>query len=284
LISFFLAVSFAQLEDSLADLTSLPEPAAGGGWCGSTRIAWACAGTNGRLVQGALLGVTHGGRLGCWLGFLRLLGHHDGLLGRSHHRANGLGFRQGLAATLFQIAGTRRFFFGTGLGLSGCLFAGFILGCGTGSRFGLLLACSFLLLRRGLRLLGGFLGSVGGGALFSFAFTALALFTLSTFGSQFSFLVANQLSLAAGFFLAANQFLVLARHGGFFHAASRAWAAGADASAPSSRWMKVRFLRTSTWIVRALPVASACLISLVDFFTMVIFLRSAEAVPWLACR
>ena len=201
----------------LGRLDFLARTAAGSGWCGSTRIAWACAGTNGRLVQGALLGVTHGGRLGCWLGFLRLFGHHDGLLGRRHHRANGLGFRQGLAATLFQITGTRRFFFGTGLGLSGCLFAGFILGCSTGSRFGLLLACSFLLLRRGLRLLGSFLGSIGGGALFSFAFTALALFTLSTFGSQFSFLVANQLSLAAGFFLAANQFLVLARHGGFFH-------------------------------------------------------------------
>jgi hypothetical protein len=48
--------------------------------------------------------------------------------------------------------------------------------------------------------------------------------------------------------------------------------------------MKVRFLRTSTWMVRALPVASACLISLVDFLVSVIFLRAAEAVPWLACR
>jgi hypothetical protein len=34
---------------------------------------------------------------------------------------------------------------------------------------------------------------------------------------------------------------------------------------PSSRLMKVRFLRTSTWMVRALPDESACLISLVDF-------------------
>ena len=48
--------------------------------------------------------------------------------------------------------------------------------------------------------------------------------------------------------------------------------------------MKVRFLRTSTWIVRARPVASACLISLVDFFTKVIFLRSPVAVPWLVLR
>ena len=37
-------------------------------------------------------------------------------------------------------------------------------------------------------------------------------------------------------------------------------------------------------MVRALPVESACLISLVDFFTSVIFLRSGVAVPWLACR
>ena len=51
--------------------------------------------------------------------------------------------------------------------------------------------------------------------------------------------------------------------------------------AASSRLMKVRFLRTSTWMVRALPLASACLISLVDFFVSVIFLRSAAAtVPW----
>ena len=53
-------------------------------------------------------------------------------------------------------------------------------------------------------------------------------------------------------------------------AAARGSASGASTTAvsePSSRWTKVRFLRTSTWIVRALPVASACLISVVDFFT-----------------
>jgi hypothetical protein len=55
-------------------------------------------------------------------------------------------------------------------------------------------------------------------------------------------------------------------------------------SPPSSRLTKVRFLRTSTWMVRALPVESACLISLVDFFTRVILRRSDVAVPWLACR
>jgi hypothetical protein len=35
LISFFLAGSPAQLEDSLADLTSLPAPGRAGGWCGA---------------------------------------------------------------------------------------------------------------------------------------------------------------------------------------------------------------------------------------------------------
>ena len=44
---------------------------------------------------------------------------------------------------------------------------------------------------------------------------------------------------------------------------------------PSSRLTKTRFLRTSTWIVRALPLASACLISLVCLRVSVIFLRSA---------
>ena len=147
---FFLAVSFAQLEDSLADLTPCPNHRRGG-WCGSTALR-------------GPVPVPTAGFAGCpswrhprrqaWLlaWVPQAFGHHDGLLGRRHHRANGLGFRQGFAATLFQIAGTRRFF-ERALALSGCLFAGFILGCGTGSRFGLLLACSFLLLRRGLRLL-----------------------------------------------------------------------------------------------------------------------------------
>ena len=56
------------------------------------------------------------------------------------------------------------------------------------------------------------------------------------------------------------------------------------AASDSSRRTKVRFLRTSTWMVRALPVASACLISVVDFLTSVIFLRSGATVPWLACK
>jgi hypothetical protein len=66
-------------------------------------------------------------------------------------------------------------------------------------------------------------------------------------------------------------------------AADSAAGAGAAGATSSSRLMKVRFLRTSTWMVRALPEASACLISLVDFLVSVIFLRAAP-VPWLACR
>ena len=50
-----------------------------------------------------------------------------------------------------------------------------------------------------------------------------------------------------------------------------------DRRGASSRLTKVRFLRTSTWIVRALPLASACLISLVDLRVSVIFLRSPPA-------
>ena len=60
--------------------------------------------------------------------------------------------------------------------------------------------------------------------------------------------------------------------------ASRVSAASASSAAlvgASSRLTKVRFLRTSTWIVRALPLESACLISLVDLRVSVIFLRSA---------
>ena len=57
-------------------------------------------------------------------------------------------------------------------------------------------------------------------------------------------------------------------------------AASSTAGAASSRLTKVRFLRTSTWIVRALPLESACLISLVDLRVSVIFLRSPlAAVP-----
>ena len=63
--------------------------------------------------------------------------------------------------------------------------------------------------------------------------------------------------------------------------ASTAGAGGASVAGASSRFTNVRFLRTSTWMVRALPLASACLISLVDLRVSVIFLRSGPAaVPW----
>ena len=69
------------------------------------------------------------------------------------------------------------------------------------------------------------------------------------------------------------------------HRRRRARLGSSAPAGASSRLTKVRFLRTSTWIVRALPVASACLISLVDFLRVsVIFLRSARRVPWLARR
>ncbi len=67
-------------------------------------------------------------------------------------------------------------------------------------------------------------------------------------------------------------------------AATTGASTGSGAATSSSRLMKVRFLRTSTWMVRALPVASACLISLVDLRVSVIFLRAAECVPCADCR
>ena len=64
------------------------------------------------------------------------------------------------------------------------------------------------------------------------------------------------------------------------NSASSITGASSTSGAPgaSSRLMKVRFLRTSTWIVRALPLESACLISLVDLRMTVIFLRSVPGV------
>ena len=49
--------------------------------------------------------------------------------------------------------------------------------------------------------------------------------------------------------------------------------------APSSRLTNTRFLRTSTWIVRALPDASACLISVVCLRVSVIFFFSGAPSP-----
>jgi hypothetical protein len=61
----------------------------------------------------------------------------------------------------------------------------------------------------------------------------------------------------------------------FDSSAAAASAALSSGVCESSRLTKTRFLRTSTWIVRALPDESACLISVVDLRVSVIFLRSA---------
>ncbi len=62
-------------------------------------------------------------------------------------------------------------------------------------------------------------------------------------------------------------------------------AAGFSGSAASglSTFTKVRFLRTSTWMVRALPVASARLISVVCLRVSVIFFFSS-LLPWTSRR
>ena len=52
-----------------------------------------------------------------------------------------------------------------------------------------------------------------------------------------------------------------------------------DALTESDKERLLDHLRTSTWIVRALPLASACLISLVDLRFSVIFFRSPPVVP-----
>ncbi len=157
-------------------------------------------------MQRALLGIA-GDRARHGLGLFGLLGDHD-LLGRGHHGADGSGLGQGLAAALFEVGRTCGFFLRTGAGFGFGLLAGFGLRGGTGGRFSGLLAAGFLLDRRSLGLLFGLLGSVGGSALSGFAFAAFALAALR---GQFGFLAADQLGLAACFFLAAGQFLVLCR-------------------------------------------------------------------------
>ena len=102
---------------------------------------------------------------------------------------------------------------------------------------------------------------------------ALLLLALAALLGQLFFLAAQQLGLAARLVLAALELgLVDHRRGRRGRFLGRAGA--------SSRLTNTRFLRTSTWIVRALPDASACLISLVVLRVSVIFLRSPPAVPW----
>ncbi len=56
-------------------------------------------------------------------------------------------------------------------------------------------------------------------------------------------------------------------------------AATAGAGASSSRRISTRFLRTSTWIVRALPLESAALISLVCLRVSVIRFFDSDSAP-----
>jgi len=135
--------------------------------------------------------------------------------------------------------------------------------------------------RRGLGFLFGLLGSVGGGAFIGFALTAFTLFTLALLARFALVALLRELFLLAPIssacWRASSSRRVHSRSCAEATADSgsvSAWAcsptsAGAPmsavASAMSSRLMKVRFLRTSTWMVRALPLASACLISVVDF-------------------
>ncbi len=107
-------------------------------------------------------------------------------------------------------------------------------------------------------------------------------------------------ALASSFFLVAAARLVRVSASAAWRAASSAWrfasasrlrasassmigaggasaftGSGATTSAGLSTFTKVRFLRTSTWIVRALPVASAFLISVVCLRVSVIFFFSS---------
>ena len=188
----------------------------GTGRCWRTRTR-GHAGSDCGLVQRALFGVGPSRRLGHRLGFFGLLGHHDRLLGRGHHGADGCRLGFGLAAACVEVSSSGCIFIRAGLGFGCGLFAGFYL-CGIArDGFSSLFTRSFFLHGRGLCLLAGLLGGVGGGALFGFTIALLAGFAFGPFFGQLGLLAANQLCLAAGFFLAAGQFDVLAGNRGFFH-------------------------------------------------------------------
>jgi len=109
------------------------------------------------------------------------------------------------------------------------------------------------------------LGGVGGSALFGFALALLAGFALCALLGQ----LRSWRRISSAWRRASSSRRESSRSSLDTAGSSTAAAAwdSAVASAPSSRWMNVRFLRTSTWMVRALPVASACLISVVDLVT-----------------
>ena len=178
----------------------------------------------------------------------------------------------GLAAALVQVLGAGGFLVGAGLRFGGGLGLGVFLGLrgggfGGGLAVGHGLAASS---RRPWRAFGHGRGGgcFGGllawrpcaarllglfGALGLLAFAGFGFFAQAALLGQFFFLAADQLGLAARFFLAAGEFgfVDLRRGGRGCDGAASGAAASATAGWPSSRWMKVRFLRTSTWIVRA---------------------------------
>jgi hypothetical protein len=119
---------------------------------------------------------------------------------------------------------------------------------------------------------GGFGGGLGRG-FGGFARQALLLLALRGAARPAPLPAGGWLGLGARFFLAALQFE-------FFGLRPPRLV---DRRGASSRLTKTRFLRTSTWMVRALPLASACLISLVDLRVSVIFLRSPAAEVPCAC-
>ncbi|MNV50862.1 hypothetical protein D3C71_1428910 [compost metagenome] len=84
-----------------------------------------------------------------------------------------------------------------------------------------MLAGGLLLDSRGLCLLLGFLGGIGGSALFSLTLALLTRFALGTLFGQLRLLAADQLGLAARFFLAAGQFQVFAGNSGLFRSGGR---------------------------------------------------------------
>jgi hypothetical protein len=134
---------------------------------------------------------------------------------------------------------------------------------GGGSRRSSLGGCSGS--SRGSRFGSGARRRFGGGGFCGFTGGTLGFFALAAGFGQVFFLLADGFGLGARFFLAALQVEVFgARAGG-----------SSTPAGVSSRLTKTRFLRTSTWIVRARPLASACLISVVVLRVSVIFLRSA---------
>jgi hypothetical protein len=282
-MAFFLAGSPAQLDDSLADLTSLPHrvPAGPGGAGGSARAGGrnrACC----RLVQRALdAGLAGRPWPPAWA--LRASWHQH-LLGRGHHGADGGGLGQCLAAARAPgrpPARLRR----RRVPWLGATFSWQQQLVGFDPAFFASAAAHRRRPRRGLRglrfsLAGGLSGAWAAASARSLAPRASCSSRWRRFSSEILFLAADQLGLSAGFFLATRQFGVVDQVPARAPRPARGRGAG---GVPSSRLMKVRFLRTSTWMVRALPEVG--LLDLAGgFLHQRDLLALGRAVPWLACR